>query len=259
MLAGLELKPMRRTEAQYVGSLLEALSPDNLSPVVNLGSSTLHFRQIAQPHIESEIFLPLRRRGIQVIHADLKPSAGVDVVGDIYDPTVAHTIRQAGARLVLCCNIIEHVTDPKHFMKICGSLLGPGGMLLVTVPYSYPYHPDPIDTYLRLSPQEVADLTEGFEVIDSRILEDTTYLEDLNQGHSRFELAQHFAVHVLKLLWPFSNFEAWKARYHRYLWLFRRYRITCVLLTKKIDALSCSVGDTSLLEKRRQPSSARKI
>jgi SAM-dependent methyltransferase len=223
---------MRRNEARYVGSLLSSLSDDQLSPVVNLGSSTLHFRRVAQPHIEEEIFHPLQQRGIAVVHADLKAAPGVDVVGNIYDPLVAQKIKQVGAKLILCCNIIEHVTDPQHFMRICASLLAPGGKLLVTVPYSYPYHPDPIDTYLRLSPREVAELVDGFEVSDSRILDDTTYLEDLNQEGSGYWLSRHFALHIAKFFWPFSKFDAWKARYHRYFWLFRRYRTTCVLLTK---------------------------
>jgi hypothetical protein len=224
---------MRPSEAQYVGSLLSTLSADQLSPVINLGSSTLHFRRVAQPHIESEIFAPLYGRGIEVVHADLKAAEGVDVVGDIYDPSIGRKIRQMGAKLVICCNIIEHVADPGEFMRICSSLIKPGGKLLVTVPYSYPYHPDPIDTGLRPSPQQVAQLIEGFDLTEAKVLDDTTYLQDLRRQNSLPQLVRHFALHLAKLFWPFSNFNAWKARYHRYLWLFRPYRTSCVLLTKK--------------------------
>ncbi len=224
---------MRRSEAEYVGSLLANLSSDQLSPLVNLGSSTLHFRRVAQPHIEREIFGPLQQRGIHVIHADLKAAPGVDLVGDIYDPSIAERIKRLGPNLVLCCNIIEHVADPESFMGICASLLRPGGKLLITVPYSYPYHPDPIDTYLRLSPRGVSALIPGFEVTDSTILTDTTYWEDLVEERNYLQLGKHFAMHTAKFLWPFGNFDAWKARYHRYLWLWRPYKTTCVLLTKQ--------------------------
>jgi SAM-dependent methyltransferase len=224
---------MRRSEAQYIGSLLSTLTSEQLSPALNLGSSTLHFRRVAQPHIEREIFEPLQHRGIKVVHADLKAAEGVDVVGDIYDPAIKQKIKQVDAKLVICCNIIEHVTDPREFMRICASLIQPGGKLLVTVPYSYPYHPDPIDTYLRPSPEQVARLIEGFELSDARVLQDSTYLADLRREKSLPQLLRHFAVHLAKFFWPFSNFNAWKARYHRYLWLFRPYKTSCVLLTKR--------------------------
>jgi SAM-dependent methyltransferase len=223
---------MRRSEAQYIGSLLSTLSSEQLSPALNLGSSTLHFRRVAQPHIEKEIFEPLQHRGIKVVHADLKAAEGVDVVGDIYDPAIKQKIKQVDAKLVICCNIIEHVTDAREFMRICASLIRPGGKLLVTVPYSYPYHPDPIDTYLRPSPEQVATLIEGFEMSDARVLQDSTYLADLRREKNLPQLLRHFAVHLAKFFWPFSNFSAWKARYHRYLWLFRPYKTSCVLLTK---------------------------
>jgi SAM-dependent methyltransferase len=223
---------MRPVEARYIGSLLNSLDADQLSPAINLGSSTLHFRRVAQPHIEKEIFEPLRRRGIKVVHADLKAAEGVDVVGNIYDAQIKQTIVDVGAKLVICCNIIEHVTDPAEFMRICASLVRPGGKLLVTVPFSYPYHPDPIDTYLRPSPVQVARLIEGFELIDARVLKDTTYLQDLRREKSLPQLARYFAIHLAKFLWPFSDFSAWRARYHRYLWLFRPYQTSCVLLTK---------------------------
>jgi SAM-dependent methyltransferase len=224
---------MRQSEASHVGSLLQRLQGEQISPVLNLGSSTLHFRQVAEPHIESRIFEPLKRRGVTVVHSDLKAAPGVDIVGNIYDPLVAQRLRDIGAKLILCCNMLEHITDPRQFMLICSSLLKPGGKLLITVPYSYPYHPDPIDTYLRASPQQVASLAEGFEVSESDILIDVTYLHDLVREKSGPQLARHFASHLAKLFWPFSDINAWKARYHRYLWLFRRYKITCVLLTRE--------------------------
>lgn len=88
------------------------------------------------------------------------------------------------------------------------------GCIVVTVPNSYPYHPDPIDTYYRPTPKQVADLFDGFELTEYQILEDTTYLQDLIKEKTAGELVHHIVVHGAKLFWPFSDFSAWRARYH---------------------------------------------
>ena len=125
---------MRDSEARFIGSLLDGLPTEQISPLLNLGSSTLRVRQVEYPHIDREIFAPLARRGVQVIHADLKADEGVDIVGDIYDAAIQEKVRRVGAKLIICCNIMEHVTDPAGFARICGSLLAPGGSILLGEP-----------------------------------------------------------------------------------------------------------------------------
>lgn len=223
---------MRASEARFIGELLNGLAREQISPLLNLGSSTLHVRQIAYPHIDREIFSPLARRGVEVLHSDLKEDDGVDIVGNIYDPEVQEKIRDIGAKAIICCNIMEHVTDPLEFARITTSLIPTGGVLIVTVPYSYPFHPDPIDTYFRPSPQEVARLFEGLELLHAHVVKDTTYFHDLVSEKTAAQLLRQFASHGLKFFLPFIGFAAWKARYHRYLWLFRPYKVSCVLLKK---------------------------
>ena len=67
---------------------------------------------------------------------------------------------------ILCCNIFEHVEDRARFASICHDALRPGGYLVVSVPYSYPYHTDPIDTYLRPTPEEIAAMFPGYALIE---------------------------------------------------------------------------------------------
>jgi len=64
------------------------LAAGEISPLLNLGSSTRAFREVEKPHIEPELFALLREAGIEVIYGDLKPASGVDIVGDIPDPGV---------------------------------------------------------------------------------------------------------------------------------------------------------------------------
>jgi hypothetical protein len=227
---------MRPNEARYIGALIARLANEEIGPVLNLGSSTLRIRTVDFPHIDREIFAPLRARGVPVIHADLKIDEGVDIAGDVYDPAVQSKLRAIGPRLLICCNILEHVRDPAEFANICASLLAPGGMLIVTVPFSYPFHPDPIDTYFRPSPEEVARLFDRFEISESRIVEDVSYLHELRRTRRPSQVLRQFAAHGVKFFAPFGNLDAWKARYHRYLWLLRPYKVSCVLLRRESRA-----------------------
>ena len=69
-------------------------------------------------------------------------------------------------KTVLCCNMFEHVDDRYKFASICDEVLSPGGYLLITVPHSYPYHLDPIDTMFRPSVDEIAKLFPYYELVE---------------------------------------------------------------------------------------------
>ena len=103
---------MRVSEAAYIGARLREIPVDQLSPILNLGSSSEAFRTQTHPHIDREIFFPLVAKGARVIHADLKEDRGVDIVGDVYDTRFQDQCRELRPRTVVCCNILEHVTDP---------------------------------------------------------------------------------------------------------------------------------------------------
>ena len=66
---------MRTSEAAYIGARLQEIPVEQLSPMLNLGSSNEAFRTPTHPHVDREIFFPLVARGARVIHADLKEDA----------------------------------------------------------------------------------------------------------------------------------------------------------------------------------------
>src|SRR5690349_19194318 len=76
---------MMRCDAEWLGRTLAELKPEELSPLLNLGASTKHFRQVEQPYIDKLVFRPLEARGVRVIHSDLKAAEGVDLVGDVFN------------------------------------------------------------------------------------------------------------------------------------------------------------------------------
>src|SRR6185503_19230480 len=129
---------MRISEAAYIGARLQEIPVEQLSPVLNLGSSNETFRTRTHPHVDREIFFPLVARGARVIHADMKEDDGIDIVGDVYDPAFQERCRSLRPRTVLCCNILEHVQNAAGFADIVSALVPVDGYLVVSVPRSYP-------------------------------------------------------------------------------------------------------------------------
>ena len=152
---------MLNNEAKWVGRVLTGL-PADAFPVLNVGSQTRWFREIDQPFIDEQIFAPLRRAGRRVVHTDLRAGDGIDVSGDLMDPTFRrHLTDDLGVKSVLCCNVLEHVADPVLIANTLAAVVAErGGHLVITVPRSVPYHPDPIDTMLRPSPAELSQFVE---------------------------------------------------------------------------------------------------
>lgn len=221
---------MRAAEAQWVGQVLASEPVSSLSPLLDLGSSTPDFKE-ERSHIARYIFEPLAARGVKVISVDLKDAPGVDIVGDIFETATQQRISALDPKVLLCCNILEHVPDPAAFANAVSALLPAGGLLIVTVPKYYPLHLDPIDTYYRPSPASVQSLFPEFQEVRSAVIEDTNFASDLaEQGKSVIgEAAKAIAKSALLK----GGYLQSKARLHRLLWLWRKYEVTAVALRKR--------------------------
>jgi hypothetical protein len=204
------------------------LGRQDVSPLLNLGSSTRHFREVVKPHIEEELFRPLREAGVKVVHSDLKNSEGVEVAGDFLDPAVRRRLQAMGFRSVLLSNLLEHVTDRQAVASACEEIVGSGGLILATVPSSCPYHADPIDTYFRPSPAELAKLFGRSEPLLLEEVEGLTYAEDLKRRGLR--VAGELARTLLWTLIFFVRPRSAAARLHRWLWFSKRRRVAIALL-----------------------------
>jgi SAM-dependent methyltransferase len=226
---------MRPAEAKAIRDALESLDPAAINPALNLGSSTIEFRTAVQPHINAQVIAPLESRGVLVVHADLRPDEGVDIAGDIFDASLQDKLRKLGAKLIICSNMMEHVADRNELASVLRTIIAPGGFLLVTVPRSYPYHPDPIDTGFRPPPEGIIAMFPGYETVWSAIVEDCTYWDDLRRlkpwPRARFLLgsALRFPLYLG------SDRERFRTRFHRFLWLFRCYSASAVLLRRPVQ------------------------
>jgi hypothetical protein len=152
---------------------------------------------------------------------------GVDIRADLTD---ASDVRRLGAlrpKSLLCCNLLEHVVEPGRLAQHCLGLLPTGGLVFVTVPFSYPYHRDPIDTMYRPSPAELSELFADTRLLDGTILgAGMTYRDAVRERP--WILLRHFCRFPV----PFLSFERWKRSMARLYWLVAEYRITCAVFEK---------------------------
>ena len=158
---------MFREEAIWIENALKKINPlPTNTKVGNLGSSTSFFREVVQPHINQYLLQPLQAKGWDVVNIDLKKEEGVDIVADVTKPDFGNNMQQMFA-LTICTNMLEHVEDIALVVKNLKKVTANSGYILLTVPYKYRKHLDPIDNMFRPTPEEIVELfpKENIEVI----------------------------------------------------------------------------------------------
>jgi len=163
---------MFREESLWIKNAIGKLKAlDGNNEVANIGSSTDHFRTVIQPHIHNNIIATLLSSGWKVINVDMKKEPGVDLVADVTKDDFAEPFKERFA-LTICTNLLEHVEDIKLVTKNLVAITRSGGHLLITVPYKYKLHYDPIDNGFRPTPQQIVDLFKDVAeyIVDSKII-----------------------------------------------------------------------------------------
>jgi hypothetical protein len=172
--------------------------------MLNIGSSTGEFREVTQPFIDVNIFKPFRERGGQVLHVDQRSAPGVGMVGDIGTEELGERLRSVQAKLILCSNVLEYVKDVPGFCRLVESIGTPGGLILVTVPLRYPYHKDPIDSLLRLSPDQLGKMSSQCRVLQSNIVISEDSYAAVLQRNPRYA-----ALMAARMMLPIYKFDDW--------------------------------------------------
>ncbi len=221
---------MLMEESVWIGNeLLNLAKQGELSPLLNFGSSTGHFRRYGQPVIYNNIFRPLQSIEAEVYHLDIKKAEGVDFVGNVFeDKELYNEIKKKGIKTILCSNLLEHVPDRIPFFRILENLLGDHGYLLITVPNLYPYHADPIDTGYRPSVPELVKEFPAAKVIKSEVI-------TVDESHFTFMIKRPklFLIVLIRLITPFYKFKAWKRNISDLPNWFKKFKVTCVLFELK--------------------------
>ncbi len=99
---------------------------------------------------------------------------------------------------VVSFQVFEHVEDEKRFLKEINKVLSPNGLLLMTLPFSWPEHEEPYD-FRRMTSFGMRKMIEenGFEVLE--LIKTTNYLQTVLQ------LINTYLAQTLKTPWPVMN------------------------------------------------------
>ncbi len=238
---------MQEAEAKWIESTLRAFPPEDLSPILDIGSQTLAFRTKEKPYIHDDLFAPLLARGVSIIYSDLQEGEGIDISANLLEEDGFDQIKATAPRTIFCNNVLEHVLDPAEFASRCYALLPPGGRLVITVPKSYPHHRDPIDTMFRPSPDEICALIEApVEVLASQIIDTGSYRDNLRK--------RPWIIYrqLVRLPFPFFGWTKWKRSMKKFYWMIWPYRQSCVVLQKPLSSVSADSG-TELPHHDRDP------
>lgn len=105
--------------------------------------------------------------GVEWVGTDMEAGPNVDAILDVLQP-LPEAFR-GRFKTVLACEVLEHLPDPAALLTTAWDALQPGGYVLTTSPWAFPYHAFP-DDYFRVSPQALALLMSrvGFDDITTQ-------------------------------------------------------------------------------------------
>lgn len=86
--------------------------------------------------------------GHRVIYANISSRKKPTILAD----AAALPFRENSFDVIVCSEVLEHVYDYRSLLEEALRVLKPQGLLLATVPFMYPQHPDPMD-YFRYTEQ----------------------------------------------------------------------------------------------------------
>jgi hypothetical protein len=225
-------------EAQWVGKVLIEKTMEG-NRILNLGSSTLDSRTKLQPHMEEFIFAPLRDKNVQVVHSDITFDEGVDLQGDFTDPAFIAQLKNIQFEGVMCCNLFEHLENRSLLIDALNEIIPINGLLLITVPFQYPYHLDPIDTLYRPNVSDLIKTFPNFTLISDGTIK--AQRQVFKKGKIRFhknyfELLKDdpklFIRLIIRVLLPFYKYKMWLITYNDLKSMFKPFSATGVLLRR---------------------------
>lgn len=215
---------MLPNESQWISATIKGFFSGKTMSILNVGSSTLEFRTVLQPYVNEVIFEPLINSGFSITHLDMKQDVGVDIVGDLTNNEFRNTLRSKKYDIILCANLLEHLENPKNLCNLLYELIDINGYILITVPYIYPYHEDPLDTLFRPKPSEIKDLfPDNMKIIAENIVKEKFGL--INEP-------ERLLKNIVKSFLFFLKPKRWTNHIKDTKMIFKVYQASCILLQK---------------------------
>ena len=224
-------------EAKWIGKEIMSASKPGYK-ILNIGSSSLEFRTITQSHIEKFIFRPLKENNIKVIHTDIVNEKGVDIVGDLTNPDFIIQLKKKKYDLILCSNLLEHLKEKQPIVDAILEILPKASKAIITVPYNYPYHLDPIDTMYRPNTNELHQLFKNTELLKEEIL----IGKSVNKNTISINYWQKLKITpiilfklLIRILFPFYKPKVWLYTFLSLKNMFSPFSVSCILIKKQND------------------------
>ena len=217
---------MRIEESLKVRKLIKKFY-ENKKPfnfIINLGSGNVKQLKKTKPWVSKNVFDLFKKQKAKILHVDAENFPGVDIVQDLSEPnSLAFCDSLKGSKLFILANVLEHIPKKAHaeFLKKIYSKMNSKDGLIITVPYDYPYHADPIDTMYRPSPNELKKLLP-LTWLKGEIISAGSYKDEFRRMNILKKIRN-----LLKPLWIFQKPSKWLEN-HRLFYLFKPYQITIV-------------------------------
>jgi SAM-dependent methyltransferase len=134
--------------------LLEATAPRARGRLLDVGCGNKPYEPIFRPYVSEYI-------GIEheAMFAHTQSANRADKP-DLYYDGKRLPFDDASFDTVLNVQVLEHTPEPQHLVREMGRVLRPGGLLIVSVPFSFRLHEEPHD-YFRYTPHGLRVLMEN--------------------------------------------------------------------------------------------------
>ena len=221
-------------EAKWIGTELMKISKQG-DRVLNIGSSSQEFRADVQPYIKEFIFNPLIEKNITIVHTDIVKAEGVDIVGDLTDSVFIDKLKKEKYEVIICSNLLEHMVNRQPIISAIKEILRPNGIAIVTVPYNYPYHLDPIDTMFRPKINELYKNFNEFELEKGEIVLGKSFRANAFQENYWEQLKNNPALTLklfLRCLMPFYKPKIWYFTVISMINIFKPFSASCIIVKK---------------------------
>jgi SAM-dependent methyltransferase len=103
-----------------------------------------------------------RRLDSSVQNIDKFDYKGVDIVADIEKRVPLENSSVSG---IVCDNVLEHLSNPESAIREFHRILRPDGLVYISTPFYYPFHPSPSD-FTRWTKEGLLNLFEEFEIVE---------------------------------------------------------------------------------------------
>jgi hypothetical protein len=213
---------MRFEEALKIGKIIKKYNAFN--NIINLGSGNVEQLNRTKPWVSEHVFDLFEKSQAKILHVDAKDFPGVDIVQDLSQPnSLSFCDHLKGSKLFILASVLEHIPKKAHveFLNRIYSKMKSKDGLIITLPYDYPYHADPIDNMYRPSPNELKKLLP-LTWLEAEIVSAGSYREEFMQMNTLKKIRKLF-----KPFWIFQKPSKWLEN-HRLFYLFKNYQITIV-------------------------------